>query len=316
MTKVNRTSSKHRKPGVYIDPSTHHNDSNQSFLKQVRAKKFQAIRASKGPMPVTAMAAAAATAQAQVDAEQVAHDAAEKERLRLDALPRGLDGFTVSVQPFCTTDSSALSMSTASSLSEEKILGAALYEWLLTKQDWDCHTLWEKFLQDWDLITETERPPGTNRPINLHGYLTYLKSVNNKRVVRKQIKDVRDTLQREREEDVRRNGETDVLAEANLRALNGSLLSYFLKVKQLIPYESKNQLKKKEAAERKRKAELGEKADTSEEKNGDDDSSSSSQQPAKKKMKSTDTKPLAASSSTSLAKLGQPSCFAALLDCD
>jgi hypothetical protein len=273
MTLKNRTSSKHRKPAVYVDQSQLQKDNHQAQVNASRARSFAAIRGAK-IAPAAALAkkqaneakeqedAAAATAAADAANEAAAmetedgHEGEEESKsVAASTITRGLDGFTVAFTPFRSTDSSAVAVTTDSALKDDRVLGVALWEWLLTKLDWDCHTLWEKFLSDWDLITETERPPGTNRPVNLHSYLTYLKSVNNKRIVRKDIRDVRETLRVEREAAVESNPE-DVYARPNLAALNGSLLQYYLKIKNLIPYESEAASKrKKEQVERKRKAE-------------------------------------------------------------
>lgn len=374
MTAKNRTSSKHRKPGVYVDHSTLRQTSNVSFVKQQRAKKFAAIRTGGKSVALVPLVTPHSKIQEDEskeeadEGEEVEDEAAAEEAMVDDeneedtastiaggtgllstatTMARGIDGFTVAFTPFRAVDSSTVTATAVSKLKDDKVLGVALWEWLLSKMEWDCHTLWERFLCDWDLITETERPPGTNRPINLHSYLSYLKSTNNKHIVRKDIREVRETLRKEREEAVREHPE-DHLALPNLQALNGTLLQYYLKVKNLVPYESESQRKKKQYLEKKRKNEST--SEEPEEKKepaaADEIVEVEAKQPKKKKAKQSHPTPTvvaaaptkstptatstAASTSAGTASqtrrprppssivmnVGKASCFSALLDCD
>jgi len=373
MTAKNRTSSKHKKPGVYVDQARATQESQTKYAAQQKARKFQALRGANKAAAAAAPAAAAAAAapvpaltnhhaallaaSAGDDAQSDEEDGAEQEQ---DAsagdaaaaaaaalvLPAGLT-------PFVSSDSASISISesTESSLKDERLLGVALWEWLLAHPDWDCHTLWEAFLRDWDLITETERPPGTNRPVNLHGYLTYLRAPNNKTVVRRDVRTSREILLREREAHLAAHPE-DPRALPSLRALQGSLLSYALKMKNLVPFESAAQKKRQEAKKRKLEhqqaaAAAAGKDDAAAAAEGEGESAAAGaddavvepaaaapQQPKRKRGKhahaqgappsptltaaaqpATAAAPAARPPAEKLA-LGRPSAFAALLDCD
>ena len=369
MTAKNRTSSRNKKPGVYVDQTAAAKESHTMFVKQERARKFAALRLSQnkgaaaaaaaaaaanpllplGPVVAAAVAAvskkgkAANAAEAEEDEEEdaAAADADEPTAAAADVDADGAlssttaDGFTVAFQPFVSSDSSTVAATTESSLKDEKVLGVALYEWLLLRQDWDCHTLWERFLRDWDLITETERPPGTNRPINLHAYLTFLRGTNNKATVRKDVRLVRETLLAERLAHVEAHPE-DPRARPNLEALNGTLLAYYLKIKNLIPYESEAQQKRKEAKRKRMEAARkateqgeGEEGDNKEAEEGDAADADAvvevkpaQQQHKKKKGKFVHPSAKAATAASPAPptggslRMGQANSFAALLDCD
>ena len=374
MTAKNRTSSRNKKPGVYVDQTAAAKESHTMFVKQERARKFAALRLSQNKGAAAAAAAAAAanpllplapvvaaavaavskkgkaandSAEAEEgdeeeqDASATAADEDEPAAAAADVDADGAlssttaDGFTVAFQPFVSSDSSTIAATTESSLKDEKVLGVALYEWLLLRQDWDCHTLWERFLRDWDLITETERPPGTNRPINLHAYLTFLRGTNNKATVRKDVRLVRETLLAERLAHVEAHPE-DPRARPNLEALNGTLLAYYLKIKNLIPYESEAQQKRKEAKRKRMEAARkateqgeGEEGDNKEAEagaEGDTDADAVVEvkpvQHKKKKGKFVHPSAKAATAASPAPptggslRMGQANSFAALLDCD
>ena len=372
MTAKNRTSNRLKKPGVYVDQHAHIKESQIAAKAQARAKKFKALRerqagngaaataTSKPAAAATASAAATGVSEEEREAED---EAAEDEEASMDdesaaasagapasssassaaAAAAAPSDFTVSLAPFVSSSSSAIASTTESSLSDDKVLGVALYEWLLTKQDADCHTLWERFQIEWDLITETERPPGTNRPINLHSYLTYLRATNNKATVRKDVKIVRETLARERAAYLASNP-SDPRARLYVEALNGNLLSYYLKIKNLIPFESEAQRKRREAKANaeKRKVETaatnaeGDEGKQTEAAAGEADAIVEAPEHKRKKGKfahpaaaaatrAPAATSAAASSSSSAAPLrrpistvqmGQANAFAALLDCD
>jgi hypothetical protein len=225
--------------------------------QEANAAAIAAVAAAAAASSSAASASHSAAAAAATDADADDNDDGEAEDQATG--PAGFvgslsgDGMSVSLTPFVSSDSASISVasSTDSSLKDERLLGVALWEWLLPKTDFDCHTLWEAFLRDWDLITETERPPGTNRPTNLHGYLTYLRAPNNKTVVRQDIRTVRERIEKERQDYLAAHPD-DPRAILNLRAATqGSLLSYALKVKNLIPYESQSQKRRQEAKKRK-----------------------------------------------------------------
>lgn len=350
------TSSKNKKHGVYVDQSALVKESNVAFLNQMRAKRFANIR-TQGKKKINSEATVAKKKKEEEEEEEEegegeeAEEGAEEEEGEGDEgekagdasmadLPSsssdGADAFSVSFAPFVASHSACVTSSAPSELKDDKILGVALWEWLLNKLDWDCHSLWAKFLVDWDLVTETERPPGTNRPVNLHSYLTFLRSTNTKHMARKDLKIVRETLERERKIAVRDNPE-DPLALPNLQALNGSLLTYYLKIKNLIPYESDTQRKKKANLEKRKRNEENEAAAAAtktgaegeeEEEASEQKESTEGEQQKKKKSKQQHAAPPAAAAAAAAStytrptppksslKLGQANAFAALLDCD
>lgn len=355
MTAKNRTSTKNKKAGKYIDHTTR--DSQKADALKAKARKFQQLRAIKRPAPGPSPAAgiahaaaanAAAAASAAATAAAAAHPASDEEEADEEAEEgeaaadeeaeaaaeedASEDRFSVSLTPFVSSDSKSIASTTESSLKDDHVLGMALYEWLLPKEGWDCHRLWERFLLEWDLITETERPPGTNRPMNLHGYLTFLRNTNNKATVRRDVRTCRDTLLRERESYLAGHPD-DPRAKLNVEALQGggALLLYYLKIKNLIPYESAAQLKRKE---NKRKRLEMEQQRQGQDANGhtggdavlpaaaaaEEASEQKQQHHAAKKGKHAHATAAAAPSRPQPAKsklqLGQPNAFAALLDCD
>jgi len=320
MPAVNRTSSRLKKRGVYVPPADAIASSNVAFKLKKKANKFKHIRQNK------------VDKQAQVKQEsgESGDDANDDTTPSAAALPPTSSASSAS-SSFSQFDSSTLSFLVPSSLSGDRLLGVALWEWLMARRSLTIHALWERFQVEWDRISEVDRPPGTNRPINLHGYLTQLRNANSCAVIKKDIREARETVLKERGEHVEREPD-DRIARALLRtAQTCTLLTYYMRAKQIIPLESasnNNKNKRKRHDQPQIESDGAEEMAPSEDevkvkiepglRDGNGDELDASTRSKKQRLNGASGGSNGRRARPSAASLGlaQSSAFAALLDCD